>query len=231
MDIVELRVISGNSSVTSRQTALSAGGLLAPRVFDCAESPADPEVLRALTMGVAELDLAAPPVVLPDFHHKSNMEMPSSIAVATLGTIRPTFTSSSVNCGMALIALDGDRPTDDAMASFYRAVRERYPYPTKGLRDLSYREVMDAAVQGGEFAVDRYGVLAQELERVEEGGRLDLDKWGGSARLVKEMPALTWQLARLRFGTVGPSNHFVELQQVEEIFDQEAAAQLGIRAG
>ena len=30
--------------------------------------------------------------------------------------------------------------------------------------------------------------------------------------------------ARLRFGTVGPSNHFVELQQVEEILDDEAAA-------
>jgi len=231
MDIVELRVISGNSSVTSRQTALSAGGLLAPRVFDCAESPADPEVLRALTMGAAELDLAAPPVVLPDFHHKSNMEMPSSIAVATLGTIRPTFTSSSVNCGMALIALDCERPTEDGIESFFRAVRERYPYPTKGRRDLSYREVKDAAVQGGEFAVDRYGVKAEELERVEEGGRLDLDRWGGGARLLKEIPALTWQLARLRFGTVGPTNHFVELQQVEEIFDADAAAQLGISEG
>jgi len=75
------------------------------------------------------------------------------------------------------------------------------------------------------------GVRAEELERVEEGGRLDLDRWGGGARLLKEMPALTWQLARLRFGTVGPTNHFVELQQVEEIFDQAAAAQLGIREG
>ena len=228
---MDVHVISGGSPVPSRSSTTSGQGPAKLRVFDCPQLRADPETLQVLSIGAAGLDLAAPPVVLPDFHHKSNMEMPSSIAVATLGTIRPTFTSSSVNCGMALIALDGDRPTDDAMASFYRAVRERYPYPTKGLRDLSYREVMDAAVQGGEFAVDRYGVLAQELERVEEGGRLDLDKWGGSARLVKEMPALTWQLARLRFGTVGPSNHFVELQQVEEIFDQEAAAQLGIRAG
>ena len=34
--------------------------------------------------------------------------MPSSIAVATLGTIRPEFTSASVNCGMALLTLDTD---------------------------------------------------------------------------------------------------------------------------
>jgi len=215
----------------SDPAADSLDGRLAPRVFDGSDLPADPKLIHTLSMGAAGLDLAAPPVVLPDFHHKSNMEMPSSIAVATLGTIRPTFTSSSVNCGMALIALDADRPTEDAVESFCRAVRERYPYPTKGRRDLSYREVRDAAVQGGEFAVDRYGVQAEELERVEEGGRLDLDRWGGGARLLKEMPALTWQLARLRFGTVGPTNHFVELQQVEEIFDAEVAAQLGIREG
>src|SRR5450631_3458578 len=202
-----------------------------PRIFDSEQIPASATALADLKATVGDADLAAPPVVLPDFHHKSNMELPSSVAVATLGTIRPTFTSSSVNCGMALIALDGDRPHESAIEGFYRAVRERYPYPTRGRRDLSYREVMDAAVQGGQFAVDRYGVPAEDLERVEEGGRLDLEQWGGGARLRKELPALTWQLARLRFGTVGPSNHFVELQQVEEIFDHEAAAQLGIREG
>ena len=47
----------------------------------------------------------------------------------------------------------------------------------------------------------------------------------------REMPALTWQLARLRFGTIGPTNHFVELQQVEEILDPEAAELLGVREG
>jgi tRNA-splicing ligase RtcB (3'-phosphate/5'-hydroxy nucleic acid ligase) len=228
---VDVHVISAGSAAPSRPAATAGNQFQQPRVFDGIRLPADPEVLLALSMGTAGLDLAAPPVVLPDFHHKSNMEMPSSIAVATLGTIRPTFTSSSVNCGMALIALDGDRPSEDAIGSFYRAVRERYPYPTKGRRDLSYREVRDAAVQGGEFAVERYGVRAEELERVEEGGRLDLERWGGGARLLKEMPALTWQLARLRFGTVGPTNHFVELQQVEEIFDHEAAEKLGIREG
>ena len=58
-----------------------------------------------------------PAVVLPDFHHKSNMEMPSSIAVATRETIRPALSSSSLNCGMALIALDMERPSEAAIES------------------------------------------------------------------------------------------------------------------
>jgi tRNA-splicing ligase RtcB (3'-phosphate/5'-hydroxy nucleic acid ligase) len=225
---MELNVIAGSAMPAQRSAGVVSRGAT---VFDSAELPANPEVLSALDLGTVGVDLAAPPVVLPDFHHKRKMEMPSSIAVATQGTIRPTFTSSSVNCGMALIALDCDRPSDAAIESFYTMVKQRYPYPTKGKRDLSYGEVISAAVEGGEFAVERYGVDEGELERVEEGGRLDLDRWGGGARLRKEMPALTWQLARLRFGTIGPSNHFVELQEVEEILDPEAAALLGISKG
>jgi len=195
---MELNVIAGSAMPAQRSAGVVSRGAT---VFDSPELPANPEVLSALDLGTVGVDLAAPPVVLPDFHHKRKMEMPSSIAVATQGTIRPTFTSSSVNCGMALIALDCDRPSDAAIESFYTMVKQRYPYPTKGKRDLSYGEVISAAVEGGEFAVERYGVDEGELERVEEGGRLDLDRWGGGARLRKEMPALTWQLARLRFGT------------------------------
>jgi tRNA-splicing ligase RtcB (3'-phosphate/5'-hydroxy nucleic acid ligase) len=226
---MDLNVIAGAAAlITPQQVERSRQRA---RVFDSADVPANPEVLQSLELGTVGLDLAAPPVVLPDFHHKRKMEMPSSIAVATHGTIRPTFTSSSVNCGMALIALDCDRPSEGAIESFYRMVRERYPYPTKGHKDLTHGEVISAAIEGGEFAVERFGVDGEELERVEEGGRLDLERWGGGARLRKEIPALTWQLARLRFGTIGPSNHFVELQEVEEILDPEAAEQLGLRQG
>jgi hypothetical protein len=94
--------------------------------------PADRDVLTALDRRVGGADLAAPPVVLPDFHHKSKMELPSSVAVATRRTIRPDLTGSSVNCGMALIAVDSEVPDDRAVDAFMRAVRERYPYPTKG---------------------------------------------------------------------------------------------------
>jgi tRNA-splicing ligase RtcB (3'-phosphate/5'-hydroxy nucleic acid ligase) len=202
-----------------------------PRIFDSADAPASTQVLDRLGETVGDADLVAPPVVLPDFHHKSNMELPSSVAVATRDSIRPTLTSASVNCGMALIALDADRPSDAGVEEFYRRVRERYPFPPGRRTDLTGRDVVRCAVEGSEFGVDRYGVAAAELERVEEGGRLDLERYGGADRLRRELPMLTVQLARLRFGTIGPSNHFVELQQVEEVYDPAAAALLGVGAG
>jgi len=202
-----------------------------PRVFDGPALPASPAILDELSAQVADADLAAPPVVLPDFHHKSNMELPSSVAVATVGTIRPTFTSASVNCGMALLALDSDQVERAGIEEFYRRVRERYPYPARNLRELSAREVRRAAAEGSRFAAERFGVQGDELERVEEFGHLDLEQYGGEQRLLRELPSVAFQLARLRFGTVGPSNHFIELQRVEEVFDTDAAEQLGVRAG
>jgi tRNA-splicing ligase RtcB (3'-phosphate/5'-hydroxy nucleic acid ligase) len=200
-------------------------------VFDSAAAPADPAVLQRLHDGVAEVDLAAPPVVLPDFHHKHDLEMPSSIAVATQGTIRPAFTSASVNCGMALMALDMDRPTDEAVAAFYAGVRHRYPHPPSWRRELSTGDVLRAAEEGAAFGVDRYGLESDALDRVEEGGRLDLEPYGGAQRLRRELPALSFQASRFRFGSIGPSNHFVELQVVEEVLDEHAAAVLGVAAG
>ncbi|MFI6604417.1 RtcB family protein [Nonomuraea sp. NPDC050536] len=201
-------------------------------MFDSTDMPADTAVLDALDHQVSGVDLAAPPVVLPDFHHKSKMELPSSVAVATTGTVRPTLTSASVNCGMALISLDlGERPSTAAVDTFCRRIKDRYPYPPTKKRELTLSEVRRAAVDGAAFAAERWSVPVEELERIEEGGRLDLERYGGAARLLKEMPAIAFQLARMRFGTVGPSNHFVELQQVEEIYDEPAAALLGLRHG
>jgi tRNA-splicing ligase RtcB (3'-phosphate/5'-hydroxy nucleic acid ligase) len=201
------------------------------RIFDSEVDRADPAALAVLRAGIAGADLAAPAIVLPDFHHKSDKEMPSSITVATRETVRPIFTAPSVNCGMALVALDAQRPAADAITRFYDGVRERYPYPPSYRRDLTRREVIRAATEGSAFAVDRFGVDPAELERVEEGGRLDVERFGGADRVRRELPWSVLELSRIRFGTIGPSNHFIELQEVDEIFDPSAAELLGVRQG
>jgi RNA-splicing ligase RtcB len=203
----------------------------APTVFDSELSPADPALLGRLRDGTATADLAAPPVVLPDFCHKDKSEMPSSIAVATRGAIRPTLTDAALNCGMALATLDGERPSPEAVTRFYRRVRERFPNPPGWRRELTREEVLRAAVEGADFAAERYGLDAADIARVEEFGRLPVDELGGAARARAELPWVCVQLARLRFGSIGPSTHFLELQEVEEILDPAAAAHLGVHAG
>ena len=200
-------------------------------VFDSAAAPADEGLIGRLAEGTGGSDLAAPPVVLPDFCHKAKSEMPSSIAVATLGAIRPTLTDAALNCGMALVALDVDRPSPAAVTSFYRRVAERFPCPPTWSRDLTRAEVLRAATEGAGFAAERYGLGDAELDRVEERGRLDIEAFGGPRQARKELPWVVTQMSRLRFGTIGPSTHFLELQEVEEILEPEVADQLGLHAG
>jgi tRNA-splicing ligase RtcB len=201
-------------------------------VFESREMPADRKVLADFEASLRDADLAAPPVVLPDFYQKPIMEMPSSIAVATSGRIHMTLTSSALNCGMALAALDMERPTGEApLREFYGRVREAYPYPPTWRRVLSPDEVVRCAADGARFAVDHFGLDPQELDRIEEGGCVPVDAYGGPDRVRRELSWMAIQFARTRFGTVGPSTHFVELQEVVEVFDQDVATRLGVRMG
>jgi RNA-splicing ligase RtcB len=200
-------------------------------VFDSAAAPADDMLLERLGEGTGGADLAAPPVVLPDFCHKAKSEMPSSIAVATRGAIRPALTDAALNCGMALVALDVERPSMAAVSDFFRQVTERYPDPPGWKADLTRAEVVRAATEGASFAAQRFGLGTDELDRIEERGFLDIEAYGGARRARKELPWLVVQLSRLRFGSIGPSTHFLELQEVEEILDPAAAAQLGLHTG
>jgi tRNA-splicing ligase RtcB len=200
-------------------------------VFDSAAAPADQALLERLGEGTDGADLAAPPVVLPDFCHKAKSEMPSSIAVATRGAIRPALTDAALNCGMALMTLDVERPSIAAVSDFFRQVAERFPNPPGWRADLSSAEVLRAATEGANFAAERYGLGDAELDRIEERGHQDIEAYGGARRARKELPWVVVQLSRLRFGNIGPSTHFLELQEVEEILDPAAAAQLGIHAG
>ncbi|HLH84936.1 MAG TPA: RtcB family protein [Trebonia sp.] len=200
-------------------------------VFDSPAAQADAVLIGRLSEGTAGAGLAAPPVVLPDFCHKAKSEMPSSIAVATTGEIRPALTDAALNCGMALMTLDVARPPESAVTDFYRQVARRFPSPPNWRRELSSAEVLRAATEGAEFAADRYGLSDDELDHIEERGRLDIDAYGGAQRARKELPWLVVQMSRLRFGGIGPSTHFLELQEIEEILDPAAAARLGLHAG
>lgn len=201
------------------------------RIFQSADSPADHLALTVLREGVANADLAMPAAALPDFHLKDDKEMPSSIAVATRETIRPTLTCCSLNCGMTLVALDIERPRIGAITDFYQRVRERLPFPPTYRRELTPDEVVRCAAEGAQFAVEKFDVDPAALSGIEEGGRLDVDPYGGAERIQRELPWSIKQLSRIRFGTIGPSNHFIELQQVEEVLDPEAASLLGVEAG
>ncbi len=84
---------------------------------------------------------------------------------------------------------------------------------------------MDAMLRGGaRWAVERgYGEPA-DLERIEEGGRVA----GADPAAVSERAK---ERQRDEMGTLGSGNHYLELQEVAEVCDAEAAAAYGLAEG
>ena len=97
--------------------------------------------------------------------------------------------------------------------------------------ELSARDVLGCARDGAAFAAEQLGTGTSLLERVAESGRLDLDRYDGADRLRRELPDSSCSSPGFQFGMVGPTNHFIELQEVEEVFNPDTAAKLGVAQG
>jgi tRNA-splicing ligase RtcB len=84
---------------------------------------------------------------------------------------------------------------------------------------------MDAMLAGGaRWAVDQGYGEAADLERVEEGGAM------AGARPDQVSPHAK-RRQRDEMGTLGSGNHYLEVQEVAELYDTDAAAAFGLRAG
>jgi tRNA-splicing ligase RtcB len=84
---------------------------------------------------------------------------------------------------------------------------------------------MDAMLDGGAtWAIARGWGRADDAERIEEGGRM-----AGARPDAVSAKAKTRQRAEM--GTLGSGNHYLEVQEVAEIFDPAAARAFGLAKG
>jgi tRNA-splicing ligase RtcB len=84
---------------------------------------------------------------------------------------------------------------------------------------------MDAMLRGGaEWALERGWGRPEDLARIEERGRMA----GAEPHHVSQHAK---QRQRDEMGTLGSGNHYLEIQEVAEIFDAEAARVYGLEKG
>ena len=93
---------------------------------------------------------------------------------------------------------------------------------SKGALSISGREMDQLLTQGASWAVKKGFGQKNDLEKIEEGGtargaRPDFVSEKAKERQKKEM------------GTLGSGNHYLEVQAIDEIFDEKAARAFGLR--
>ncbi len=94
----------------------------------------------------------------------------------------------------------------------------------EGLLELSVRELNRVLVGGAKWAIKHGYGSAHDLPFIEEGGQMS----GAEPDNVSE---LAKQRQYGEMGTLGSGNHYLEVQVVDKIYDQAAAAAFGLREG
>ena len=89
---------------------------------------------------------------------------------------------------------------------------------------LNATEMDSMLIGGARWAVDRGWGTAADLERIEEHGRMAHAKPGKVSDRAKRRQ-------RDEMGTLGSGNHYLEVQEVAEVFDADIATAFGLAAG
>jgi tRNA-splicing ligase RtcB len=90
--------------------------------------------------------------------------------------------------------------------------------------DLDERQLNQMLSGGAQWALEQgYGITA-DLDRIEERGRME-------GALPDAVSAFAKKRQRREMGTLGSGNHYLEIQQVMEVYDETSARAFGIAKG
>ena len=184
----------------------------------------------AQVAGMASLPgLVGPALAMPDAHLGYGFPI-GGVAAYDMdgGVISPGGVGYDINCGVRLLrtkleagelAPDKLRDLADLLAS-----RVSAGVGSSGPKTLSSGELNAILQQGAAWAVSKGSGSGGDLEYCENQGRLQGAEPAALGDFAKER-------GRNQVGSLGAGNHFLELAQVAEIFDEPAARAFGLHLG
>jgi tRNA-splicing ligase RtcB len=143
------------------------------------------------------------------------------------GIISPGGVGFDINCGVRLLRSDLEaKAAAPLISTLIDSLFQAIPsgLGATGRLRATERQLTEAFVAGAKWAVeDGYGVKA-DLEHCEEEGNMK----GADPSQVSQKAR---KRGRPQLGTLGSGNHFLEIQRVEEIFDEKVAERFGLFPG
>jgi tRNA-splicing ligase RtcB (3'-phosphate/5'-hydroxy nucleic acid ligase) len=143
------------------------------------------------------------------------------------GVLSPGGVGFDINCGVRLLRSDlQSKDVQPLISTLIDNLFEAVPsgLGSTGRLHASDAQLTEAFVSGAKWAVEEgYGVK-DDLVHCEENGNMEgADPAQVSVKARKR--------GRPQLGTIGSGNHFLEIQRVEEIFDEEKAKRFGLSKG
>ena len=196
----------------------------------------DDESFEALEEGAVKqiINVACLPGVqrysigLPDIHFGYGFPIGGVAAFSTRnGVVSPGGVGFDINCGVRLIK---SNLTEDDIRNHLEELTEKLfinipsGVGSKGKLRLKKGEINEVLDKGAEWAVENGYGWPEDLEVLEENGKMEeADSSLVSAKAKKRgIPQL---------GSLGSGNHFLEVQVVDEVYNEEVAEVFGLEKG
>lgn len=167
-------------------------------------------------------------IVLPDGHEGYGFPVGGVAAMdAEEGMISPGGVGYDINCGVRLLRSNLTEQTvrsklKDLVTDLFSSIPSGIG--SKGSVKLSHSELDEVLVNGVNWAIDHGYGSSDDSDVCEENGQIknaDPNKVSEKAR-KRGAPQL---------GSLGSGNHFLEVQKVAEVHDEEAANRMGLKEG
>ena len=167
-------------------------------------------------------------VVLPDGHEGYGFPV-GGVAATDMeeGVISPGGVGYDINCGVRL--LRSNLNVNQVRPHLKNLINELFNsiplgVGSEGAIKLTTSELDELLIEGVDWAIEHGYGYKQDSEVCEEKGRMtgaDPESVSDTAR-KRGAPQL---------GSLGSGNHFLEIQQIQEIFDENAAKVMGLEKG
>ena len=164
-------------------------------------------------------------LAMPDIHYGYGFPIGGVAATDVKhGVVSPGGVGYDINCGVRLLRTTLTRKeVEPRIKDIVNQIFADVPsgVGSKGKVRLDAKELKRVLTQGSKWAVSQGMGWPEDLDHIEDGGRIEgADPGALTERAVER--------GRPQLGTLGAGNHFLEVQVVDEILDEETAAALGM---
>ncbi|HIH07177.1 MAG TPA: RtcB family protein [Candidatus Nitrosotenuis sp.] len=167
-------------------------------------------------------------IVLPDGHEGYGFPVGGVAAMdAQEGMISPGGVGYDINCGVRLLRMNlSEKQVRPKLKELVTDLFHSIPsgVGSEGAVKLNYSQLDEVLVRGVNWAIDNGYGTNDDADVCEENGQIknaDPNKVSNTAR-KRGAPQL---------GSLGSGNHFLEVQRVDKVYDEEAAKRMGIQEG
>ena len=167
-------------------------------------------------------------LAMPDIHYGYGFPI-GGVAAVSLddGVISPGGVGYDINCGVRVLTTSISH--SDIKMYIEKIIYELYNnvpcgVGAQGKLKLDKQELKNVVRNGAKWAIDNGFGWDEDLNFIEENGRME----GAEPDAVS---GRAYERGKKQLGTLGAGNHFLEIQVVDEIFDESAAEAIGIEKG